>query len=421
MRRISALAAAVLGGCLWPSFERVELYCDDEVGCNYASAPEARFCDADGSVAGIANTCIAVPAGRCTENADCDLGEVCGAQELRCRSCAEHAECDSLACDREAGACFEESRVVYVDAARGADGDCGTRAEPCATIMGSGGAVDEVSGGSRDVIKLLGSVNEAVSLSLDVHLVGPAAITRPSDQPAVAVTGGSVVLDDLEVSGGRGPAGAAVSCSGAELEIVAAEVSDDDQSGVVATDCALSIERSLIAGNLGGGLSVAGSSFVVRNNFIVDNGDNGSAFGGASLESTVADSIFELNTVAGNRAASASESPSVSCEVPMTAVGNLVFANIRSGGGVNGPVGSCNWRLSNLLGGPPAGSDAGENIDADPLFLDPGAGDYHIQPDSPCRDVLSPAEVGSDIDFDGDRRPLGTLADCGADEVADAN
>ncbi|MCK4654630.1 MAG: DUF1565 domain-containing protein [Candidatus Cloacimonetes bacterium] len=45
------------------------------------------------------------------------------------------------------------------------------------------------------------------------------------------------------------------------------------------------------------------------------------------------------------------------------------------------------------------------NINADPLFMDPGLGDYHLQPTSPCIDAGDPA---SPLD------PDGTIADMGA-------
>jgi PKD repeat protein len=63
------------------------------------------------------------------------------------------------------------------------------------------------------------------------------------------------------------------------------------------------------------------------------------------------------------------------------------------------------------------------NINADPLFVDPVAGDFHIQADSPCVDAgtNSPPEL-PDIDFEGDPRVFdgdgdGTsVVDMGADE-----
>ncbi|MBI2426652.1 MAG: carboxypeptidase regulatory-like domain-containing protein [Candidatus Kerfeldbacteria bacterium] len=55
------------------------------------------------------------------------------------------------------------------------------------------------------------------------------------------------------------------------------------------------------------------------------------------------------------------------------------------------------------------------NIDADPIFLDPEHGNFHLAPGSPCIDTgtleNAPAE-----DFDRDPRPVGEGVDMGADE-----
>jgi len=57
------------------------------------------------------------------------------------------------------------------------------------------------------------------------------------------------------------------------------------------------------------------------------------------------------------------------------------------------------------------------NIDADPLFVLAGAGNYHIISSSPCID--SGTDVGIFSDIDGDSRPIGSGFDMGADEYPD--
>ncbi|MBC8231637.1 hypothetical protein H8E77_18970, partial [bacterium] len=67
-----------------------------------------------------------------------------------------------------------------------------------------------------------------------------------------------------------------------------------------------------------------------------------------------------------------------------------------------------------------AGGWEGEgNIDADPLFVDPENGDFHLTVDSPCIDTGT-LEGSPEFDFEGDPRPQGDGVDMGADEYSDA-
>jgi len=59
------------------------------------------------------------------------------------------------------------------------------------------------------------------------------------------------------------------------------------------------------------------------------------------------------------------------------------------------------------------------NISVDPLYEDPGAGDYHIRPDSPCVNAGTASQPFFGSDSDGDARPLYGGVDMGYDECAD--
>ncbi len=65
--------------------------------------------------------------------------------------------------------------------------------------------------------------------------------------------------------------------------------------------------------------------------------------------------------------------------------------------------------------------EASGNISADPLFVDPVGGDFHLGDSSPCIDAgIDPAAYVDpglvEFDFDGDARPYGAGWDIGADE-----
>jgi hypothetical protein len=66
------------------------------------------------------------------------------------------------------------------------------------------------------------------------------------------------------------------------------------------------------------------------------------------------------------------------------------------------------------------------NINVDPQFVNPRAGDWHLAPGSPCHEAGDPsfAAKPDDIDIDGQPRIIGLRTDLGADEftlAADLN
>jgi len=56
------------------------------------------------------------------------------------------------------------------------------------------------------------------------------------------------------------------------------------------------------------------------------------------------------------------------------------------------------------------------SLAADPLFVDPEGGDYHLRSESPARDAGDP-EQGGTLDMDGNRRPSNGGVDIGPYEV----
>lgn len=72
-------------------------------------------------------------------------------------------------------------------------------------------------------------------------------------------------------------------------------------------------------------------------------------------------------------------------------------------------------RYSDVQGGWPGAG----NFDADPLFIDPAAGDYHLGLISPCLNAGDPAHepAEGETDIDGESRSYYGRVDIGADEV----
>jgi hypothetical protein len=63
----------------------------------------------------------------------------------------------------------------------------------------------------------------------------------------------------------------------------------------------------------------------------------------------------------------------------------------------------------------PTALSGGHSFVADPLFINPAAGDFHLTPRSPASDAG--IDVGLVTDFDGDPRPFGFGFDIGFDEL----
>lgn len=60
-------------------------------------------------------------------------------------------------------------------------------------------------------------------------------------------------------------------------------------------------------------------------------------------------------------------------------------------------------------------------ISADPLFANPGGGNFHLLYGSPCIDAGMTNFGGGSVDLDGEARPFGTAMDIGADEFVDGD
>lgn len=92
------------------------------------------------------------------------------------------------------------------------------------------------------------------------------------------------------------------------------------------------------------------------------------------------------------------------------AMSSIIWGNssppVLSGPGVN-----ITW--TDVAGGWP---DTG-NLDLDPLFVDPAAGDYRLSSGSPCIDAGQPVNSGFGLDLDGVPRPQGEQWDMGAYEA----
>ena len=331
------------------------------------------------------------------------------------------SECASGVCDAQTGACPAEADVIYM-APNGSGSQC-TKAQPCGTFAS---ALPLVAGTRTTISMAPGSYSEAVSISgKTVTIIGDGAeLTRTTVGDVMDISGEptSVTIEGIRVHDGPGSVGDGIKCSQTgstmpALSVVRARIDTNGGKGINATSCEVTISRSVIRGNSLGGVALASSSFTIRNNFISNNGGGTSFFGGVQLSQVSAANthVFEFNTVAANNGPT-DVITGVACSsviTPVSLPNNIVYANIASGSGTQVGGSNCTWSYSDI--GPQNQSGTG-NINADPVFVNAGQGDFHLMKTSPAKDVADPAAT-LNVDFDGDSRPQGPRSDMGADEV----
>jgi len=164
-------------------------------------------------------------------------------------------------------------------------------------------------------------------------------------------------------------------------------------------------------GGYGGGAAFFDSRAVIAGNLVADNAA-GSDGGGLLLQN--GDYVLASNTVARNRGGRGGgifQDVGVTVELWNT----IVWDNAAPQGGqlFVGPDAELQATACIVEGGFP-----GEGIlEADPLFVNAGRGDYHLRLGTPARDVASDhAPEIPTVDLDDDLRPLGAL-DIGVDEL----
>jgi uncharacterized repeat protein (TIGR01451 family) len=179
------------------------------------------------------------------------------------------------------------------------------------------------------------------------------------------------------------------------------------------------MEQNILANNAanrGGGFATSSSTFDFWTNVLY--GNSAATEGGGVYVLNGSPRIWH-STLYDNDAAygggiylAGSGSPVVS--------NTIVVSNVAttSGGGVYSQAAGASLDYNNVRGntnGDYVGLSAGPNSVAyDPLFLDPGRGDLHLQPNSPVGDIADTSVISEDLD--GDPRSIGLGPDIGADE-----
>ncbi len=355
---------------------------------------------------------------------------VCDQGSHTCRACQADDECPARVC-LDSGQCADPASVLYVDHDTGTTDAACTLSDPCDDISV---AVSKLSAGV-EFVRVLDQGPKAVTIALTgvtVTIVGVAGGTELNGNfngaPVLDVGAGATVrVRNLEINQSNGVGVICQAPGSSSVQLVDVRVVDSDEIGVTSDGCDLTIERSDIAGNRLGGVSIRNGSFRLVNNLIVDNGSGAADFGGVRIDNAAASPTaqeFAFNTVDGNNAAAsaATGSRGVSCtgpaSAPIAATGNIV----RGGtGGPNIMAGAeCSFAYSNLEGAATLGDLAagGNNVDAAPSYVNAGTGDYHLAADDDTCTGRADPSAGVAVDRDGEDRPQGgATPDIGADEI----
>lgn len=360
----------------------------------------------------------------------------------QCQKCTAHGQCAASNVCLPDGSCADGQQVAYV--ANGGAGTVCTQASPCGTLD------DGLKAGRPYVKVAAGTVTDTKTTTIDGRavtiLADPGAqVSRTNAGVILQVQndGADVKIFDLEIMGGIGAANPAISIpSGGAPKLTLTRVTVDGNQGIgilaasgsltlsrssVSTNTgggisisgsgALTMSRSTVRGNTGGGISVSGVQFDITNSFIVQNGGLLSLVGGIDLPQIAATGSHRLdfNTIAAN-AGNASVNSGINCStvvVPVVFNSNIIYGNVVSSGGkqLGGSL-MCSAVYSDVGPDPSVGTG---NINMDPMFVNP-QNNFHLMATSPAKDVADPAATLAE-DIDGDVRPQGPRRDMGADEI----
>lgn len=181
----------------------------------------------------------------------------------------------------------------------------------------------------------------------------------------------------------------------------------EDEGIVVWSSRNVSITRNIIHNNPGYGLKfwndLNGSSHTAHNNVIYYNGE-----GGLLISTNVNNSKFYHNTLASNQG--------VGLNLNSSGSNNIIKNNVLYQNSVQVIPGNGNIFDYNLYF--PDVSFSVKDIHyltEDPLFINAGNSDFHLQPTSPAVDFG--VDVGVNIDAEGNQRPRENSFDLGAYEM----
>lgn len=267
----------------------------------------------------------------------------------------------------------------------------------------------------------------------NIDYLGKAVTVKSGKGPAVTVIDGNQadsvvafengegfdsVLDGFTLTNGDASKGGGIRCYLGSTPTIENNIIRDNTAavgggGIYCSHSTPLIKSNIVTGNTavsGGGISCWNSDAEIVNNMVYAN--SASAGGGMNLE--VSSPVVINNTVTANHASQLGGG--IRCIYCFSAITNtIIWGNDASTDDEiyldQASVPEVTY--CNVGGGWPGTA----NIDADPVFIEPGTGDFHLTYDSPCKDRgRYDAPHLPERDFEGDYRDPCGIPDIGADE-----
>lgn len=416
--------------------------CKSSTDCMDPSLPACDTADNGG-------TCV-----QCTANdpAACNgVTPICNIHT--CVACINNDDCGQDALCLPNGACATSGNIIHAVSSGGID------------VTGCGGtglgnacklerALTEVNA-TKNVIKLddagpytPGSNSFTVNNNVTIDARG-ATLHHNGDNPILSITGSKTATifgGTIEDAAGSNNSDGVLCSSGASITIDGTTLQRSDRSAINATNgchltvtnatisnnskrssvfvaailangASVTLSRSRLLSNTGGGINVSNGTFEIVGNVFYDNGDTMSPTGGVST-SVGPDTMnrIEFNSFSGNHTVPG-KAPGVDCTA---GTGTIARNNIIWGNNDNlGPQigGGCKHAYSDiqLLNLVPS-IDGGNNLSVNPMFK--SMSDLHLMPESMAVKMADPsAKLDGIAAKDIDSEPRITPADIGADQL----